>query len=304
MENLKQFTEKVLKGVNEKVGNEFRVSITESMKNNGNKLTGISAVPYGRIGGPCVYLDRYYKEYENGGITFSEIVDGVYSQIMSHKDDIRDFNAACLLDWNVAKKHIYMKLVNAEKNKELLRMAPHRIFLDLAVVYYIEANDVAGGQGVCSIMIYGQHMSIWGKDEEKLYEAAIHNMRSNGMPVFESIGGILNHLVQGNLSALESGGDPMDGMYVLTNQRKCYGASEILDKNTLKEISNKLGGDFIALPSSIHEVIILPMEGWMKYKELASIVREVNATEVGVEEYLSDHVYVYEQGNGSLAIAA
>lgn len=42
----------------------------------------------------------------------------------------------------------------------------------------------------------------------------------------------------------------------------------------------------------------------MKYKELASIVREVNATEVGIEEYLSDHVYVYEHGNGSLAIAA
>ena len=36
---------------------------------------------------------------------------------------------------------IYMKLINAEQNKELLEKIPHRIFMDLAVVYYAVARD-------------------------------------------------------------------------------------------------------------------------------------------------------------------
>lgn len=36
---------------------------------------------------------------------------------------------------------------------------------------------------------------------------------------------------------------------------------------------------------------------------IEKVLKGVNE-KVGIEEYLSDHVYVYEQGNGSLAIAA
>ena len=47
-------------------------------------------------------------------------------------------------------------------------------------------------------------------------------------------------------------------MYVLTNRRGIYGASFIADKQVLGSIAEKLGGDFAILPSSVHELIIIP----------------------------------------------
>ena len=62
-------------------------------------------------------------------------------------------------------------------------------------------------------------------------------------------------------------------------------------------------GDFIVLPSSVHEVIVLDAKNGMKYKDLASIVQDVNASEVSAEEFLSDHVYVYNRRTESLNMA-
>ena len=93
-------------------------------------------------------------------------------------------------------------------------------------------------------------------------------------------------------------------MYVLTNQSKYYGASGILDHSTLHRISEQIG-DFIVLPSSIHEVIIIPKnEDMGDYSRLAAMVKEVNAAVVLPEERLSDHVYVYSRDNEKLRIAA
>ena len=93
------------------------------------------------------------------------------------------------------------------------------------------------------------------------------------------------------------------GMYVLTNCRKFFGASEILDKNTLHSIADKIGDGFILLPSSVHEVIILPPQNEKEYGKLAEMVQEVNMTQVSVEEQLSDHVYVYCRSKDALQIA-
>ena len=92
--------------------------------------------------------------------------------------------------------------------------------------------------------------------------------------------------------------------YVLTNPKKVFGAVELLDGNTLKGIGVELGGDFIVLPSSLHESIIIPADGSVSYQELADIVTDINRNVVSIVERLSDHVYLYERKEGALRIAA
>lgn len=301
MLNFEEFTENVWKGIRKKADGIFHVSVVERMKNNGIRLTGISAVQQKCGGGPCVYLDSYYREYQYGNRKMPEIVDEVYSEMIKHKDDLQDVNMAEFLDWDTVRGCIYMKLVNAGRNGELLGMVPHRTFLDLAAVYYIAVNGTSGNPYTGTALICNHHMSLWKQEEEKLYGAAVHNMRSDGGPVFENIWDVMERHIPG----AASGGNPADmGMYILTNCRKHYGASEILDQNSLKGISDKMKGDFIVLPSSVHEVIVLASKNWMKYKDLASVVREVNAREVSAEEFLSDHVYVYNRRTESLSVAA
>ena len=99
-------------------------------------------------------------------------------------------------------------------------------------------------------------------------------------------------------------GIPKFRTYVLTNPQKVFGAVELLDGSTLKGIGDELGGDFIVLPSSLHESIIIPADGSVSYQELADIVTDINRNMVSIMERLSDHVYLYEREKGVLKIAA
>ena len=58
------------------------------------------------------------------------------------------------------------------------------------------------------------------------------------------------------------------------------------------------------LPSSVHECIIIPADETISYQKLADMVTEINVNAVSAEECLSDHVYLYERGEGVLKIAA
>ena len=93
-------------------------------------------------------------------------------------------------------------------------------------------------------------------------------------------------------------------MYILKNCRKRFGAAEILDKKTLRMIADEVGDRFIILPGSIHETIVLPPKDEKEYGMLKEMVREVNDTQVDVEERLSYHVYMYNRDEETLQIVA
>ena len=85
-----------------------------------------------------------------------------------------------------------------------------------------------------------------------------------------------------------------DMLYVLSNEARLHGAAAILNKKIMDDITDKLGKDFFILPSSIHEVLIVPKNDRTDLKDLESMVRDVNASHVSPGERLSDHVYAYD----------
>lgn len=299
MMSFEEFTENILEEVREKSSETLELLKKEVVKNNNVKLTGITVMKEGADIGPCLYLDEFYREYESGGMEFGEIVDEVYRLILKHKDDeMPDFDVSGFLNWETVKRNVFAKLVNAEQNKEQLEKIPHRIFMDLAVVYYAVARDHAQKE-FGTIPIHNGHMEKWGQDEEALYQTAMMNMRTDGDSDLITIETVVKDILSVTLPH-EKGND----MYILTNGRKRYGASEILDKETLRKVSEQVGDGFVVLPSSIHETIILPPKDKTEYGRLADMVREVNDTQVDAEERLSYHVYVYSRDEDALRIVA
>lgn len=63
-------------------------------------------------------------------------------------------------------------------------------------------------------------------------------------------------------------GDP----YVLTNSSKINGAAVVLYPQCLQHIGENIGGNYYLLPSSIHEMIIMPENATMSRKELCEMV--------------------------------
>ena len=88
-------------------------------------------------------------------------------------------------------------------------------------------------------------------------------------------------------------------MYVLTNKNRCYGASCMLYPGLMYKFAEE-HGDFYLLPSSIHEVILIPMDDVISHEDLCSMVREINENDVDITERLSDHVYFYSCSENAL----
>lgn len=76
-------------------------------------------------------------------------------------------------------------------------------------------------------------------------------------------------------------------MFCLTNETKMNAASLILHEDIRKQIGEFMKGDFYILPSSIHETLLVPDNGDFDVKALNAMVKEVNATEVALEDILS-----------------
>ena len=65
-------------------------------------------------------------------------------------------------------------------------------------------------------------------------------------------------------------------MFCLTNESKMNGASLLLQEDIRKQIGECLGSDYFVIPSSVHEVLILPDNGIFQVPELNAMVQEVN----------------------------
>ena len=62
----------------------------------------------------------------------------------------------------------------------------------------------------------------------------------------------------------------------------------------MQQIGDIVGGNFYVLPSSVHEVLIVPDNGTMELRDLSAMVYEVNRTEVAPQDRLSDNVQYYD----------
>lgn len=92
-------------------------------------------------------------------------------------------------------------------------------------------------------------------------------------------------------------------MYVLTNARKLHGANIMLYKEYLEIAAEKMNGDFYILPSSIHELLAVPVST-AEIEKLRQMVKEVNDNEVAPEEILGYEVYRYNRETGEVEVAA
>lgn len=90
------------------------------------------------------------------------------------------------------------------------------------------------------------------------------------------------------LSDWTPGEEPMN---IATLQGNANGAGLLLCEDFWKEIREKFDDDFYILPSSIHELIIVPKSAGMSKADLDAMVRDVNRTQVSDNEFLADNAF-------------
>ena len=184
--------------------------------------------------------------------------------------------------------------MNREANKELLKEVPYEEYLDLAVIFYvlIEVNS----HGMASLMIRDEHLEMWNVTKSEIARKAKENTPRLLPYEFGTMYALIEELTG------EDGGSFEDVMYVMSNRLRSYGAAAILYEDRLEGIGDYLKENYYVLPSSVHEVIIVPESAAPGWEALNALVAEVNETQIEAEDILSDHAYYYDRGKGKLLL--
>ena len=84
-------------------------------------------------------------------------------------------------------------------------------------------------------------------------------------------------------------------MYVMTSENGINGAGTLLYPTVLQNFASSIQSDLYVLPSSIHEVILVPAAAPFvsSQEDLSEMVHEINQSHVAAEEILSDRAYLF-----------
>ncbi len=293
------------------------VEVQRVNKNNNRMLTGIAIYEAGSNISPNIYLEDFFTEYQNGK-PLDEICHTI-EEIHKRTTPDSNFDADIITDFSAVKGNICYKLVNAEKNAALLKNMPHRLWQDLAIVYYVPVS-VKPAAEVANITVNNSTMGLWnGVDEDMLYRYARLNtprlFKAKTMPILEMMKHKLREIETPELKVIAKmlaakldteipEGTPQ--LYVATNDCETNGAAVLLYDGLLEGFARRIGSDFYVLPSSIHETLFLPIPsdiGDQDRNHMLETVRGVNAGgEVAQEDILSDNVYYYDSKGNSLRL--
>lgn len=295
MMNFEEFMAWVKENITSKDWKETsQIEISVVKKNNGVSATGLFIRENGQDVSPILYLDDYYIHYQNG-----ELLENVIRNIRADYDKKVQMAAVKipnLQEFENIRGRVIYRLVNYEKNKEILEDCPHIRLYDLAITFRWVAriDDV----GVSTSLITNKQVKEWGVSVNDLVLAA----RQNTPRLFPAQIIDMEEMLAGMVSfILYPSAIPM---YILTNEQELNGASALLYGDILKDFANKKGADMYILPSSIHEVIMIPADRIDDPKKLSSMVHEANTTVVSTGDVLSDSVYYYDRKKDQILVKA
>ncbi len=296
-----EFVCAIEKRMNQKLEGGVTAREYTAIKNNGKIKRGLLIETPGVNISPTIYLEEYYQRSLDG-----ESIDELVQDILNFYGIVK-----CKKSWDTTEIECYdsirdkivFKLIHTEKNHELLRKIPHIDLLDLSIVFYalLDLNS----QGTATMTIGNEHMKCWDVTKEELFALARSNVKSL-LPaelftirqaveeVLRSVPGEKKNLLKDCLHERD------DFMYVLSNPIRSFGAACIAYPDVLDMAGRILGEDYYVLPSSVHEVVLVPVSKGMAPDEMNAMVAEINETQVEEEEILSNHAYLYNRGARTL----
>lgn len=275
------------------VGGDYKVSVKEIIKNNNVKLNAVIITAKNQTMTPTIYVDNYIEKIERGEMDIEKAAVKIVKLYHQYRCPYLNIDINVLQSKAFIIGHVCYQLVNTEKNKEKLQGVPHKEILDLSAVYRVMIDEST------SYVVGNDMMKIAGLTSHELDEAAKENTKNGGFRI-STMQEIL--FSPGILEDAEDIKSEIPEMFVLTNTNGNNGANILLYDEKLKELADRIGGDFYVLPSSIHEVLALPVFNANNPTYLVNMVCTINQTEVDDEEVLSNCVYIYSKDKAELSI--
>ena len=297
----------------QELGTDYETYPVTNAKNNGIHRQGIVIRQKERKAAPAIYLDSYYQEYQSGKILSDILRHILYVYRESTTDSGKYSLEKIELTAEYMQSHLICTLVGYQKNEALLQGLPHIRLFDLAI--YFKLLVYQNEEGIGTIRFTNQHFEQLlpmfathdaSKQLHMLYQLAIANTQRLFPFRFHTLRNMMEHLVGGaepTRISLTSCADAKDStLYVLTNAYGIGGAACILYPGVLQYLQNYLTSDFFLIPSSIHELLIMPKHSNFSQEQLNDMISEINQTQVPAEDVLSNRSYRSEEWEEVLSL--
>ncbi len=295
-----QFLTEVQERVETYFAGKVKGEVCTSVKNNGVSVTGLMLKGEEERVAPNFYLDRQFVEWMRGLCTLEEVSEKLCH---AYKEEVKRNShliSKIQFSWEEFRRGVFLRLVNREKNKQLLETIPHQEFLDLAVVYYYSvpiSGDVMG-----TLVITKEHLELLDITEEELHQAAKSNCERFQPVRVRCMEDLLYDLGRKIGVEVQEARVCHPFLFVMTNTKGMFGASALMFEEEMECFAKRLGTSFYVLPSSVHEVILVPESKEFNLEYFKSMVKEINATQVEATEVLSDNIYFYDKETKLLSV--
>ncbi len=277
------------------------IGIETVTKNNDRELSGIIIRRPGQEIVPTIYLEYFEEEYL-AGKPLRDVTEHVAKSYLKSWQTV-DFDRDILFDYGKAKECLFITLCDPENNEKYLEGKPYDMVGAYAAVYRLEVARMGDGTG--SISVTDEMMERWGVTHERLHKDAVTTEKRRDPARLFGMDDMMRNVFSGeeghNLlndtelpvsSAAEIAGI---NMFVLTNESKMNGAAVIARDGLLDRVGELFGSDYYILPSSVHELILVPDNGMIGFEDLSRMVRDVNDAELKTEDMLSYKVQRYDR---------
>lgn len=247
---------------------------------NGVAFEGIRIMASSNVA-PVIYTDDILRRAEEENKNLDEVVSaiiGIYEANCSIDFDINE-----LFDREFVLSHLYIGL-QKESTEELIKRG-----CDLEGIesYLYIRRDRNEGEGY-SVKLNEGILERANITEKEAWRSAEYN--TNRETKIQSMASVMAELYgMDDFEEFEG----LTPLYVISNECKMKGASAILNKEALAQFARSHNTeDIIIIPSSIHEMLLVPYIEDMDLDYFSAMVREVNNTEVRPEERLTDRAYI------------
>lgn len=295
MMNRKDFFEYVRDNVKDYLPEKYadaNIHLQEVAKKNGITLTAVVIPAKDSNITPNVYLDSFYQEYRNGKNPDACVGDVADCWIEKMDTDL-DVDVNNMMDYENIKGKLQVRICDPDKNREWLKDKAVTMHGDFAAYYTVNLSE--NKDGIVSVSVTKAFLDAWKTDIQTLHQDAMAADKNRG-PVLYSMEEMIDSMTYGrelpeNLFEWEKDVDSFAlPMFYMSNEGMMNGASLILHEDIRKQMGEFMKGDYYILPSSIHEILILPDNGILSVSEMNAMVKEVNGIRVPLEEQLSDKV--------------
>lgn len=314
-QNIGEFADEILSQIKEylpqKETKDYSFEVVNVPKNNGILLTGIAIKEEKRNISPTIYLNDFYRKWQNGEYmslrsVLKEVADKYICNSIPPEFDISD-----ITDFERVKGQITRRLIDYEMNQELLSTMPYKLYENLAVVYSIKVGNESLDDGIMTVKLDNKLFEHYGISLDELDEIAKENTARIFKPSILPLAEVMFQQVKGYIKDTFTVNEekaweifsttyevPSMQVFYVGNEAKLYGAVYILDEDVQNELAETLGSRFCVIPSSVNEILAVPFDGdfedYHMYEQMISVVNEDSLPQT---EILSNTAYMIDVKN-------